>query len=58
MSVRTTILLHVGFMISAALALWLFSFPDHPESAVRVEVGATLMADGVTLMATALHWWR
>ena len=58
MSVRTTILLHVGLMISGALALWLYTFPNYPESAVRMVIGASLMADGVTLVATALYWWR
>ncbi len=57
MSVRTTITLHVVLMITGALALWLFVFPDRPEAAVQVTIGASLMADGVTLMATAIYRW-
>jgi hypothetical protein len=52
------ITLHVSLMIIGALTLWLFVFPDRPEAAVQVVIGASLMADGVTLMATAFsRWW-
>ena len=58
MSIRAMITLHVSLMIIGALTLWLFVFPDRPEAAVQVVIGASLMADGVTLMATAFsRWW-
>jgi hypothetical protein len=58
MSVRTMIALHVGLMIAGALVLWLFVFPDQPEAAVRVVIGAALMADGLSLMAATLLRWH
>ena len=58
MSIRAMITLHVSLMIISALTLWLFVFPDRPEAAVQVVIGASLMADGVTLMGAAFYrWW-
>jgi hypothetical protein len=58
MGARTTITLHVSLMIAGALALWLFVFPDRPEAAVQVTIGASLMADGVTLVVAFFDQWR
>ena len=58
MSIRTTILLHAGFVIVAALALWIFVFPYRPDKAVADALGAGLIADTALLFGDLYRWWK